>query len=117
MHTNYPEYMAELQKLAGKLGKELPAPMSGFAALHKGALADGALSKKVKELITLGIGIAARCEGCIAYHTHGALKAGATRQEILEVIGVAIFMGGGPALIYGCEALSALDQFEQKATV
>jgi AhpD family alkylhydroperoxidase len=113
MHTNYPEYLAELQKLAGKLGKELPTPMSGFAALHRGALADGALSKKFKELIALGIGIAACCGGCIAYHTHDALKAGATRQEVLEAIGVAILMGGGPAMIYGCEALAALDQFEQ----
>jgi AhpD family alkylhydroperoxidase len=114
MKTDYPEYMAELQKLAGKLGKELPGPLSGFAALHKGALADGALSKKFKEMIALGIGIAARCGGCIAYHTHGALKAGASRQEILEAIGVAILMGGGPAMIYVCEALAALDQFEEK---
>lgn len=115
MKTNYPDYMAELQKLAAKLGKDLPGPLSGFAALHKNALADGALSKKTKELIALGIGITAHCEGCIAYHTHDALKAGASRQEILEVIGVAIFMGGGPALMYGCEALAALEQFEAKA--
>lgn len=116
MKTNYPEYMAELQKLAGKLAKEIAGPMSGFAALHKSAVADGALSKKFKELIALGIGIAARCGGCIAFHTHAALKAGATREEILEVIGVAIFMGGGPAMIYGCEALAALEQFEAKTS-
>jgi len=98
MKTNYPEYMAELQ--AGKLAKDIAGPMFGFATLYKSAIADGALSKKVKELLALGIGIA-RCGGCIAYHTHDALKAGATRQEILEVIGVAIFMGGGPAMVYG----------------
>lgn len=115
MKTNYPEYYAELQKLAMKLGKELPGPVTGFATLHKSALADGALSKKVKELLALGIGIAARCGGCIAYHTHDALKAGATRQEILETIGVAILMGGVPAMIYGCEALAARDEFDAKA--
>jgi AhpD family alkylhydroperoxidase len=64
--------------------------------------------------MALGIGIAARCGGCIAFHTNGALKAGATRPEVLETIGVAILMGGAPAMIYGCEALAALDQFEQK---
>ena len=88
--------------------------MAGLGALHKAATADGALSRKVKELLTLGTSIAARCDGCIAYHTQGALKAGATRPEILDVIGVAIFMGGGPSTIYGCEALAALDQFEAK---
>lgn len=61
MKTDYPEYMAGLQKLAGALGKELPGPMAGFAALHKGALADGALGRQFKELIALAIGIAARC--------------------------------------------------------
>jgi AhpD family alkylhydroperoxidase len=114
MATDYPTLRAELQKLAAKLAQELPGPMAGFGALHKAATADGALSRKVKELITLGISIAARCDGCIAYHTQGALKAGATRPEILDVIGVAIFMGGGPSMIYGCEALAALDQFEAK---
>lgn len=114
MKSNYPEYLAELQKLAAKLGKDLSGPLSGFIALHKSALADSALSKKSKELIALGIGIAACCDGCIAYHTHDALKAGASRPEILETIGVAILMGGGPAMIYGCEALAALEQFEQK---
>lgn len=116
MATDYPEYRAELQRLAGKLNRSLPDTVSGFAALHKAATADGALTKKVKELIALGIGITSRCGGCIAYHTHDALKAGATRQEILEVIGVALFMGGGPAMIYCCEALAALDQFEAKST-
>ncbi len=114
--TNYPELMSDLQKLAGKLGKEMAGPLSAFATLHKNALADGALSKKTKELMALGIGIAARCGGCIAYHTDGALQAGASHQEVVETIGVAILMGGGPALIYGCEALAALEQFEGKGT-
>jgi AhpD family alkylhydroperoxidase len=114
MSTNYREYLADLQKAAGKLGKELSGPMAGFAALHRSALADGALSRKTKELIALAVGIAARCGGCIAYHTHDALKAGATRPEVLETIGVALLMGGGPAMVYGCEALTALEQFERQ---
>ncbi len=95
MEKTYPEYRQHLQSLMIKLGNELPGPMSGFGQLHRQAVADGALSTKVKELIALGIGIAARCDGCIAYHVHDALKAGATRKEIVETIGVAILMGGG----------------------
>lgn len=115
MKTNsYPEYLADLQNLAARLGKEASLPISSFATLHKNALADGVLSRKIKELIALAIGIAARCAGCIAFHTHDALKAGASRQEILEAIGVAVLMGGGPAMVYACEALAALEQFEEK---
>jgi AhpD family alkylhydroperoxidase len=109
---NYAEHRAELQKRALQLSKELPGPVSGFASLHRAALADGDLSRKSKELIALAIGVAARCDGCIAYHVSDALKAGASRREILEAIGVALAMGGGPAMIYACQALAALDQFE-----
>jgi AhpD family alkylhydroperoxidase len=94
-----------------KLSKELAGPVSGFAQLRHESLADGALSRKHKELIALGVAIAARCDACIAYHVHDALRAGAKRQEIVETIGVAM-MGGGPATMYGCHAFEALEQFE-----
>ncbi len=94
-----------------QLGQELPGPMSGFARLHKKAVEDGALSGKVKELMALAISIAVGCEGCIAYHVHDAVAAGATRAELLETIGVGLLMGGGPASIYAAHALEAVDQF------
>jgi AhpD family alkylhydroperoxidase len=89
--TNYPqyrisEYRDELQQLATKLGREISGTMSGFASLHKGAMAEGRLSAKAKELIALGIAIAARCGGCIAYHVHDAIRAGASREDVVETI-------------------------------
>jgi AhpD family alkylhydroperoxidase len=92
----------------------LPRTMSGFASMHTGALDDGALSRATKELIALAIGIVDRCDGCIAFHVHDALKAGASREEIEEAIGVAIFMGGGPSAVYGSDAMAALAQFEAR---
>jgi AhpD family alkylhydroperoxidase len=112
MEKKYPETYDRLIGLMGKLGKELGGTMAGLGQLHKQALADGALSTKIKELMTLAISITARCEGCIAAHVRAALRAGATPQEITESIGVAIYMGGGPAMVYGCEALDALEQFQ-----
>lgn len=112
MEKGYPEYLERIKSLMGKMSKELPGPVSGFSKLHKEALAEGALSTKVKELMALAISISAGCEGCISFHVHDALRAGATRQELLETIGVAILMGGGPSMIYGAEAMDALYQFE-----
>jgi AhpD family alkylhydroperoxidase len=112
MAKDSPVYYTHLRELMRKLGNELQGPMSGFAQLHRQAMAEGALGTKIKELIALGIGIAVRCDGCIAYHVHDALRAGATHQEIVETIGVAVLMGGGPAAMYGAEALEALEQFE-----
>jgi len=115
MNGSYPAYNEKLRELMGALGKELPRTMSGFMSLHKAASSDGALDTKTKELISLAIGITVRCNGCIAFHIHDAIQAGASRQEILETIGVAILMGGGPSVVYGTEALEALDQFELAA--
>ena len=112
MSVDYPKYYQRLQVLSGSLAKALRSPVSAFAQLNGTVMAEGELSTKVKQLIALAIGITVRCDGCIAYHVHDAIRAGATRQEIMEAIGVAILMGGGPARVYACEAMEALDQFE-----
>ncbi len=112
---DYPQYYEQLNGLIGKLRNDIPKTMSGFGALHKGATQSGAIDTKTKELIALGIAVAVRCDGCIAFHVHDAIEAGAERQEILEAIGVAVLMGGGPALMYGAEALAALDQFQPES--
>jgi len=111
MTTNYVDYYQHLDKRLAQLGRELPGPMTGFARLRKKAVQEETLSAKTKELMALAIGIAIHCDGCIAYHAHDAILAGATRQELLETMGVAVMMGGGPAAIYAAHALDAIEQF------
>lgn len=111
MTTDYKALRTQLNGLAKELGGRIPDAMGAFGQLHKTGLAEGALEKKTKELIALGIAITTHCQGCIAFHVHDALKAGASEAEVADAIGVAILMGGGPAMIYGCEALEALKQF------
>jgi len=109
---NYQKHYKELVQSMQEIGEQAPLTMKGFADLHHASTADGEVSKKTKELIALGIAICVRCDGCIAFHVHDALRAGATQAEIVETVGVAILMGGGPAMVYGCEALEAVKQFE-----
>ena len=111
MPTDYVELYRHLEGRLTQFGRELPGPMTGFARLHKKAVEDGALSAQVKEMMALAISIAVGCEGCIAYHVHDAIKAGATRPELLETIGVGLMMGGGPGSIYAAHALDAVEQF------
>ena len=101
----------DFTKTMSELEFKLPEVMNSFNSLHKSSIAEGALSSKTKELIALGIAITVRCDGCIAFHVHDALQSGASSQEILETIGVAVLMGGGPAVVYGSEAMEALEQF------
>jgi AhpD family alkylhydroperoxidase len=111
MQTDYLEYRKQLDERLAQLGQELSGPMTGFARLHKRAVENGTLDSKTKELMALSISIVVHCDGCIAFHMQDAVKAGATRVEILETIGVALMMGGGPGSIYAAHAMEALDQF------
>tara|TARA_R110002153_G_scaffold6556_22_gene30116 strand:+ start:5626 stop:5988 length:363 start_codon:yes stop_codon:yes gene_type:complete len=112
--TSHVKQYNHLKVLSAKLISEIPEVMAGFGALHSCAVATGALDTKSKELIALGIAISVHCDGCIAFHVHDALNAGASREEILEAIGVAILMGGSPSMVYGCEAMEALNEFEKE---
>jgi AhpD family alkylhydroperoxidase len=111
---NFPELFKELNVWMEKLGMAAPEVMKGFGSLHAASLKSGALETKTKELIALGIAITARCEGCIAYHVHDAMKAGANKEEIIETVSVAILMGGGPSVVYGIEAMQALNQYQEQ---
>ena len=101
----------EVSDSSAALHQAIPEAMKGFSALGKGAYADGALSRKYKEMIALALSVASRCDGCVAYHAKRVAELGASREEVTEVLGVAIQMGGGPSRVYGGEALRAFDAF------
>ncbi|HTI81679.1 MAG TPA: carboxymuconolactone decarboxylase family protein [Acetobacteraceae bacterium] len=92
-----------------------PEVVKGFSALAQAALKAAALDTKTKELIALAISVAARCDGCIAFHAEAAMKQGATRTEVLETMGMAVYMGAGPSVMYAAQVLEAFDQFNTKA--
>ena len=85
--------------------------MKGFSQMARIVHADGALSKKQKELIAMGIGIAARCQGCLGFHAKALVALDTTRAEFMEMLEVAMYMGGGPSVMTAAEALLAYEQF------
>ena len=115
MSKNYPEMATDVSASIGRLRKGIPDTMKGFSAMAAAATRDGSLDPKTKELIATAIGVAVRCDGCIASHTKAAEKNGASREEILETLGMAVYMGGGPSVAYAAQALDAFDQFTKEA--
>ncbi|MEE6634844.1 carboxymuconolactone decarboxylase family protein [Limosilactobacillus pontis] len=109
--THYPDVLAENAANEVTLFKNTGDTAKGFMAMHKDAVADGAIDSKTKELMALAVSIAIRCEGCITSHTDSAIKKGATEQEIIETIKVGMMMSGGPGMIYGSKAIAAAEQF------
>jgi AhpD family alkylhydroperoxidase len=117
MSTNAQGYYREVAAAMQPVRAEMPDVIKGFGALHQAALKAGALSVAQKELIALAIGLAVRCENCIYAHIQACLKAGATREQILEAAGVAVLMQGGPTYTYLPRVIEALDALAAPVSV
>jgi AhpD family alkylhydroperoxidase len=116
MAKDYKAITANIAAYVGQLRKLAPETMNAFYAMAKSAGADGALDAKTKEMIALAIGVTQRCDGCIGFHSKSLANMGATREEIAELLGMCVYMGGGPALMSAADALSAFDSFQEPAT-
>ncbi|KAA1421835.1 carboxymuconolactone decarboxylase family protein [Nocardioides humilatus] len=105
------QVLRELTPQHRELRRAIPEVYQGFGELSRAAFADGALDRRTKELIALAIGVVEGCDGCVASHAQAAVRAGATRQEAAEAIGVTFLMHGGPATIHGARAYESFCEF------
>lgn len=113
MSEKYTQLTQALSAQLAKIRKEMPDVMAGFSSLAQASTKDGALDKKTKELIAIAIAVAVHCPGCIGFHSQTLVKLKATREELLETLSMAVYMGGGPSLMYAAEALEAFEEFSQ----
>ena len=109
--NDWPGRTDEIKALMRTLRGDTPNVMKAFSGLAQAALTPQALDGKTKELIALGISVAIRCDDCIGFHVKAALDHGATRAEIVETLGMAVYMGAGPSVMYATHALDAFEQF------
>lgn len=114
--------MHSYKELTRDIGRQLEAfrksqadVHSGFRAMVAACHSDGALTHKTKELIATAIAISIRCQGCIGFHVKSLKDLGVTREEFHEMLGVAVYMGGGPSLMTAAEAMQAWDEFADSA--
>ena len=116
MTKDWPELARTLTADLRNLRGGSPEVMKAFGSMATGAGAAGALDAKTKELIALAVSVAVRCDDCIAFHTKAAVARGATREEVTETLGMAIYMGAGPSVMYASHALAAFTQFDAEKT-
>jgi AhpD family alkylhydroperoxidase len=111
MSKSFQTITSDLSSALDTLRMEIPGTMQGFSAMARESMKAGALSALDKELVALGIGVAARCDGCIGFHVKALIRLGVTRDQFTETLGVAVYMGGGPSLMYAAEAMRAYEEF------
>lgn len=108
---DYKKLVNDVSAQMRQLRANQPDLMTAFSQLAAAGTKDGALSKKTREFVALGIAVASRCDDCIGFHVQTLVKLGATRSELEEVLGTAVYMGGGPSLMYATHALAAFEAF------
>ena len=113
--TPYTDLTRGISAELAQLRTEMPDTLRGFSALAKGATQNGALDKKTKELIAIALSVAARCDPCIGFHVQTYVQLGGTRAELADALGMAVYMGGGPSLMYAAKTSAAFDEFSAAA--
>jgi AhpD family alkylhydroperoxidase len=109
MMLDWNEYQKQIGAQLTQFMKLTPDSVRGYQTLSAANAKDSKLGAKVRELISLAVAVTTHCDGCITIHTDNALKAGATREEIAEALGVAMAMNAGATLIYSLRTLDAVD--------
>ena len=109
MMLDWNGYRNELSTRIGELAKLTPGTLHGYKALSGAGQQTNRLGAKTRELIALAVAVTTRCDGCITVHTDAALKAGASREEIAEALGVAVAVNAGAALVYSARTLEAVE--------
>jgi len=115
MTESYHELTQDLSQGIASLAKVVPDVTRGFSGLAQAASKEGVLDKKTKELIALTLGVAGHCKGCIGFHSKTLVSLGVSKEELAEALGMAVYMGGGPSLMYAAEAMQAFDEFSSLA--
>ncbi|MHB1271356.1 MAG: carboxymuconolactone decarboxylase family protein [Rhodanobacter sp.] len=108
---SYKQITQDLNQAIATFRAAEPGTMNGFSAMAKAAMEPGVLSGIEKELIALAIGVAARCDGCLGFHVKALVRLGASREQVMEALAVAVYMGGGPSLMSAADAVRAWEEF------
>lgn len=109
--TSYRELTSSIAATLARMRMDIPDTTRGFSSLAQAATREGVLDKKTKELIAMALSVAGRCDPCIGFHAETLVKLGVTRHELDEALGMCVYMGGGPSLMYAAKALQAFEEF------
>lgn len=112
---SYRAKIADMRSELKVMNKLIPQTAAAFGDLSKVVKDSPGVSVREKEYVALGIAIAQRCEPCINFHVEALMKTGATRDQLADVLGMCIQMGGGPAVMYAAHALACWDELSQPA--
>ena len=115
MMLDWTEYQTQLSKRMTEIARANPDIMRGYRGLSDAGIKTDLLGAKTRELIALAVGVTRQCDGCIITHTDAAIKAGATREDMVEALSVTIAVNAGAALVFSSRVMDAFDAVKTAA--
>jgi len=107
MMLDWNEYRKQIATVVTEIAKISPDTVRGYAQISGAGAKTAHLDAKTRELIALAVAVTRQCDGCITVHTDAAVKHGASREEIMEALGVAVAINAGAALVFSARAMDA----------
>ncbi|HVQ15158.1 MAG TPA: carboxymuconolactone decarboxylase family protein [Vicinamibacterales bacterium] len=107
MMLDWNDYQRQLGTTTAEIGRISPDTIRGYRGLADAGAKSGVLDGKTRELIALAVAVTRQCDGCITIHTDAAIKQGATREEIVAALSVAISVNAGAALVFSARVMDA----------
>ncbi len=107
---DWKSFIKDTRKKFANLNKEIPDTFEGFNLMGKEAKKNGIVDEKTKEFVALGIAISTRCESCIGMHVEALIRLGTSKEELVEILAMCSYMGGGPSITFSAKALEAFEQ-------
>ncbi|MEJ0026126.1 MAG: carboxymuconolactone decarboxylase family protein [Rhizomicrobium sp.] len=117
MIRDWKDYRGQIGAAVKEMGAANPDLVKAYAAFHHANAASKHLDAKTRELIALGVAVTLRCDGCINAHTEAAVRAGASKEEITDALGVAIMVNAGATMVYSAHVIDAFHTYAQQNEV
>ncbi len=109
---NWKRYSEEIAARVREIGAANPDLIKAYAEFHHANAKSTHIDAKTRELIALAVSVTLRCDGCINAHTQAAVKAGASKEEVVDALGVAIMVNAGAAMVYSARTIDAFDTYK-----
>jgi AhpD family alkylhydroperoxidase len=107
MMLDWNGYLQQITATIGDIAKISPDIVRGYSTIGRAGQKTGKLDDKTREPIALAVAVTRQCDGCIAVRADAAIKAGASKEELIEVLGVAVAVNAGAVLVYTARTIDS----------
>ena len=117
MIRDWKEYKGQVTAAIREISASNRDLVKAYAEFHHANSQSKHLDAKTRELIALAVAVTLRCDGCVNAYSESAVKAGASKDEIVDALGVAVMVNAGATMVYSAHTIDAFNAYKPKIEV